>query len=72
MVRRTRVGTYVLADGTLLRRNAPDQLRMIKLAEEEMPQTFEVEVRVDCRRTGSGALEYLVKWRGYFTVLGDF
>ncbi|MEZ0209074.1 MAG: RNase H-like domain-containing protein [Candidatus Paceibacterota bacterium] len=68
VVRRTRGGTYVLAegDGTLLRRNyAPDQLRMIKLAEEDLPQTFEVEAIVDCRRTGSGALEYLVKWRGY-------
>lgn len=68
VVRRTRGGTYVLAegDGTLLRRNyAPNQLKMIQLPTEDLPQTYEVEAVLDSRKTDQGAQEYLVKWRGY-------
>lgn len=68
VVERTRGGSYRLAegDGTLLRRSyAPSQLRMIQLPTEDLPQTYEVEAVKDCRRTDSGELEYLVKWRGY-------
>lgn len=68
VVRRTTGGTYVLAegDGTLLRRNySPNQLKMIQLPMEDLPQTYEVEAILDDRKTDQGEQEYLVKWRGY-------
>jgi hypothetical protein len=68
VVRRTQGGTYVLAegDGTVLRRNySPNQLKMIQLPTEDLPQTYEVESILDTRKRRNGVQEYLVKWRGY-------